>query len=206
MDITDALAPKSDQLDAIELVAPRTFTIDTGSKLGTRDDDGQAVVEVNLVDFPRVWRPSKGMLDAIVAIWGTNAKEWAGHQVTLYNDPEVTFGRDKVGGIRISHMSGIDKTRQVQIRGRGRGARKLPWRIEPIATTPAPAPEPSEADVAACTDTEQLRAMWQRSGDERRAQIQARVNELAAPVAQPDAAPDDADTDPGAPWGEGESA
>ena len=137
MDITEALAPKSDQLDAIELVHPRTFTIDAGSRLGRRDDDGQAVVEVRLVDFPRVWRPSKGMLDVIVAVWGTNAKEWAGHQVTLYNDTEVTFGKDKVGGIRISHMSGIDKTTTVQIRGRGRGARKLPWRIEPIAAPKA---------------------------------------------------------------------
>lgn len=139
MDITDALAPKSDQLDAIELVRPRTFTIDAGSRLGRRDDDGQAVVEVRLVDFPRVWRPSKGMLDVIAAVWGTNAKEWAGHQVTLYNDTEVTFGKDKVGGIRISHMSGIDKTTTVQIRGRGRGARKLPWRIEPIAAPKAQA-------------------------------------------------------------------
>ena len=179
MDITDALAPKSDQLDAVELVTPRTFTIDTGSKLGRRDDDGQAVVDVRLVDFPRVWRPSKGMLDVIVAIWGTNAKEWVGRQVTLYNDRDVTFGKDKVGGIRISHMSGIDKPTTVQIRGRGRGARKLPWRIEPIAAPAAPA-EPTEAEVAACTDLDTLRDMHRRSGDERRAQILARVEEIKA--------------------------
>ena len=61
MDITDALAPKSDQLDAVELVNPRTFTIDTGSRLGTRE--GATVAEIRLVGFPRVWRPSKGMLD-----------------------------------------------------------------------------------------------------------------------------------------------
>lgn len=178
MDITDALAPKSDQLDAVELVAPRTFTIDTGSKLGRRDDDGQAVVEVRLVDFPRVWRPSKGMLDAIVAVWGTNAKEWAGHSVTLYNDRDVTFGKDKVGGIRISHMSGIDKPTTVQIRGRGRGARKLPWRIDPIA---APTPEPTEADVAACTDLDALRDMWKRTTNpDLHALITARKDELTA--------------------------
>lgn len=178
MDITDALAPKSDQLDAVELVAPRTFTIDHGSKLGRRDDDGQAVVEVKLVDFPRVWRPSKGMLDAIVQVWGTNAKEWAGHQVTLYNDTDVTFGKDKVGGVRISAMSGIDKPTTVQIRGRGRGARKLPWRIDPIA---APVPEPTEADVAACTDLDTLRDLWKRTtSPERQAQITKRGDEIKA--------------------------
>ncbi|HEY4753477.1 MAG TPA: hypothetical protein VIH37_09340, partial [Candidatus Limnocylindrales bacterium] len=69
MDITDALAPTSDQLDAVELVNPRTFTIDTGSALGKRE--GKTVAEVRLVDFPRVWRPSKGMLDVLAACWGT---------------------------------------------------------------------------------------------------------------------------------------
>ena len=177
MDITDALAPKSDQLDAVELVAPRTFTIDHGSKLGRRDDDGQAVVEVKLVDFPRVWRPSKGMLDAIVQVWGTNAKEWAGHQVTLYNDTDVTFGKDKVGGVRISAMSGIDKPTTVQIRGRGRGARKLPWRIEPIA---AQQPAPTPADVAACTDLDALRDMYARSSPDVQALILKRKDELSA--------------------------
>lgn len=135
MDITSALAPKSDQLDAIELVNPRTFTIDTGSRLGNRE--GQAVVEIRLVDFPRVWRPSKGMLDVLVAVWGTNAAEWVGKSITLYNDADVTFGKDKVGGVRIAAMSGIEKETTVSIRGRGQGARKMPWRIQPLADAPA---------------------------------------------------------------------
>lgn len=41
-------------------------------------------------------------------------------------------------------------------------------------------PEPTEAEVAACNDTAVLRGMWSRSGDERRAQIKARVDELNA--------------------------
>ena len=130
MDITDALAPTSDQLDAVELVNPRTFTIDTGSSLGKRE--GKIVAEIRLVDFPRVWRPSKGMLDVLAACWGTDAKQWVGHRVTVYNDPEVMFGRDKVGGIRISHLSHIDKARVVTIRASGAG-RKQPWRVEPLA-------------------------------------------------------------------------
>lgn len=179
MDITDALAPKSDQLDAVELVAPRTFTIDSGSRLGNRE--GQAVVEVRLVDFPRVWRPSKGMLDAIVAVWGTNAKEWAGNQITLYNDRDVTFGKDKVGGIRIAAMTGIDKPTTVQIRGRGQGARKQPWRIEPIASAPQRPTDPTAAEIAACIDLTALRDLWTRATtDETKAAITARKDELEA--------------------------
>ena len=174
MDITDALAPTSDQLDAIELVNPRTFMIGTGSALGKRDN--KTVAEIRFSDFPRVWRPSKGMLDVLASCWGTDAKQWVGHSVTVYNDPEVMFGRDKVGGIRISHLSHIDKARVVTIRASGAG-RRQPWHVEPLIEAKA-ATEPTAAQVAASTDADALRAMWQASGVERRAQIEARVAEL----------------------------
>lgn len=133
MDITDALAPVSDQLDAIELVNPRTFTIDSGSSLGKRD--GKTVAEIRLVGFPRVWRPSKGMLDVLAACWGTDAKQWVGHRVTLYNDTKVMFGPNKVGGVRISHLSHIDKARTVTIRASGVG-RKQQWPVKPLPQSP----------------------------------------------------------------------
>ena len=187
MDITDALAPKSDQLDAVELVNPRTFTIDTGSRLGTRE--GATVAEIRLVGFPRVWRPSKGMLDVLAKCWGTDGKAWAGRSVTLYNDPEVTFGKDKVGGIRISHLSHIDGPVTVMIRGRGQGARKIAWPVKPL-TVAAPPPPPAAMtleDVAATTDTDTLRTAWQGSPPDVRAAIEARVAEIAA-LAQGDTA------------------
>lgn len=159
MDITDALAPTSDQLDAVELVQPRTFTIAEGSRLGNRD--GKTVAEIRLEGFPRVWRPSKGMLDVLARCWGTDGKEWVGHSVTLYNDPEVKFGNDKVGGIRISHLSHIDGPTVVPIRGTGRGARKIMWKVEPLtaqAPPPAAAPTgPTLEQVAATTDVATLR-------------------------------------------------
>jgi hypothetical protein len=186
MDITDALAPTSDQLDAVELVNPRTFTIDTGSALGKRE--GKTVAEIRLVDFPRVWRPSKGMLDVLAACWTTDAKQWVGHRVTVYNDPDVMFGRDKTGGVRISHLSHIDKARSVTIRASGAG-KKQSWHVEPLPdTTPARPPvEPTAEDVATCTDPAVLRGMWKTSGPERRAQITARVAELAALTPTPPA-------------------
>ena len=175
MDITDALAPNSDQLDAIELVNPRTFTIDTGSRLGRRG--GKVVYEIRLVDFDRVWRPSKGMLDVLAACWGTDGNQWVGRRVTLYNDPTVTYGNETPGGVRISHLSGIDEPRTVSIRGRGAGNR-IPWPVEPLPDAPAPLPEPTEAEVKASTDVDELREWHRRSGPERRAQIEARAGEL----------------------------
>lgn len=130
MDITQALAPNSDQIDAIELVEPRTFTIDTGSRIGKRDN--KTVAEIRLVEVDRVWRPSKGMLDVLAACWGTKGDQWPGKRVTLYNDPEVMFGKDKVGGVRISHLSDIPAARDVQIRGAGATGRKRSWHVEPL--------------------------------------------------------------------------
>jgi len=186
MDITPALAPTSDQLDAVELVKPRTFTIDTGSALGTRE--GKKVAEIRLVDFDRVWRPSKGMLDVLAACWGTDAKAWVGHRVTVYNDPDVMFGRERTGGVRISHLSHIDKARDVTIRAAGAG-RKQKWHVEPL-TESAPAPRaqessaPTDETVATCTDRAVLREWWQAHPDWRDV-IQQRVAELDA-LAQQD--------------------
>ena len=177
MDITDALAPASDQLDAVELVNTRTFTIDSGSALGSRD--GKTVAEIRLVNFPRVWRPSKGMLDVRAACCGTDAKKWVGRSVTVYNDPEVLFGKDKVGGVRISHLSHIDGARTVTIRGSGAG-RKKQWPVEPLTDMPAPASpsEPTAADVAACDDADVLRDMWKSAKPAMRKVIEARVAEI----------------------------
>ena len=185
MDITDALAPTSDQLDAVELVNPRTFTIAEGSRLGSRD--GKTVAEISLAGFPRVWRPSKGMLDVLARCWGTDGKAWVGRSVTLYNDPEVAFGKDKVGGIRISHLSHIDGPTTVPIRGRGQGARKIQWKVEPLR---AAAPRPAActlADVEASTSEAELRAWWNAEPDLRPA-IEARVGALKATEAAEDGA------------------
>lgn len=175
MDITEALAPKSDQLDAVELVAPRTFTIDTGSKLGTRE--GRKVAEIRLVDFDRVWRPSKGMLDVLAACWGIDGKQWVGRSVTLYCDPSVMYGPDKVGGIRISHLSHIDEPRTVTIRANGVG-RKRSWRVDPLTEAAPVLSEPTPQQVAECADVDRLRSWLPVSRPVVQDRIKARVAEL----------------------------
>ena len=129
MDITDSLAPASDQLDAIELVAgPRTFVIETVSA-GSVDQP----VQVHLAGFPRVWRPSKGMRRVLAAGWGTDASTWAGRRVTLYFEPDVTFGKDRPGGTRVSHMSDLKGGKRLSIPllvSRGKSAM---FNVEPLA-------------------------------------------------------------------------
>ena len=172
MDISETLAPTSDQLDAVDLVGgARTFTVTNVSK-----GSAEQPVQVHLAEFPRVWRPGKSMRRVLAAGWGNDASKWTGRRVELFCDPSVQFGGAAVGGTRISGMSHIDKALKVPLLiKRGKSA---VFTVQPLPDEPQQQPEPTEAEVAECTDTDVLREMWQRSGDERRAQIMARKAEL----------------------------
>lgn len=147
MDLTKALAPKSDQLDFADLdgSAPQVFTITSVSENGSELADQQPV-NIGLAEFPRVWRPSKGMLRVLADNWGKDVKVWIGRQVELYGDPDVYFGKEKRGGTRISRLSHISKKNKTLINPRGgRGAY---WEVSPLPASPAAAPEPSPEELA----------------------------------------------------------
>ena len=111
MDLTESIAPKSDQLDAVDLLSgPRTFTIEKVSK-----NNAEQPFNFHLAEFPRVWRPGLSMRRVIVAAWGSGAAAYVGKRLTLYCDMSVMFGGEAVGGSRISHMSGIDKPLKVPL-------------------------------------------------------------------------------------------
>ena len=194
MDMTDSIAPVSDQLDAVDLLTgPRTFTITEVGKGSVEQP-----VDIHLAEFPRVWRPSKSMRRVLVAAWGPDASAYVGRRVTLYCDDAVMFGKDRVGGTRISHLSDLKGGKRLSVPlliSRGKSAM---FTVEPLVeaapTKPtrkaAESAEPTVAQVAACTDVGALKVMYDAAGSpEMRAQIRARKAELNAPT--PAAAPDD---------------
>src|SRR5690349_9536230 len=111
------------------------------------------------------------MRRVLAACWGTDASEWAGRRVTLYCDPEVMFGKDKVGGTRISHLSNIDKPKSIPLLvSRGKSAT---FRVQPLA-------EPTGVpDDGTQTRLENLRAEWMTASDDRKAEIEAEVSKLS---------------------------
>lgn len=161
MDISDTLAPKSDQLDAVDLLGgPQTFTI-----MGVSKGNAEQPVQISLAEFPRVWRPGKSMRRVLAACWGTDASVYVGRRVTLYCDETVMFGNDRVGGTRISHLSHIDGPKSVPLLvKRGKSAT---YKVDPLPDAPAVDPQ-----VAA------LRAEWTKATPERRAEIEAEVAAL----------------------------
>jgi hypothetical protein len=153
MDLTQSIAPRSDQLNADDLMAgPVTVTIQEVTE-GTPEQP----VDVHLVEYPgRPYKPSKSMRRILVAAWGKEASAFAGRRLTLVRNPEITFGRDKVGGIEIAEMSHLAKPLTVALTAT-RGKRKN--------FTVAPLAEPVQQDWLAIAaqaegDPDTLRAIW----------------------------------------------
>lgn len=105
MDLSDTIKPKSDQLNADDLISkPLTVTIERVTRA-----DGDQPVALFLQGDYMPYKPCKSMRRVLVAAWGNDGKAWEGRSMTLYCDPEVMFGGVKVGGIRISHLSDIER-------------------------------------------------------------------------------------------------
>lgn len=154
---------KTDQLNYEDFLGgvTRVVTI-TGVKKGTKEQQYDIAIEGDT----RVWRPAVTVLKLLVAAWGDDATTWAGRRVELYGDPTVTFGRDVVGGIRVSRMSHIEKPLTVSLT-ETRGRRKV-HTVDPLPDT-----DPTEARLAA------LRAEWDAGVDEaRKVEIEAEVARL----------------------------
>jgi len=144
MDISSMLVGKSDQLDNVDLLAgPLDFTITAVS----RGADDQPL-NITLAEYDRPWRPGLTMRRLLAHIWGPEADVYIGRRVRLYRDPEVSFGKDKTGGTRLSHASHIERRVTVSLpTSKGKfGA----FTVEPLAdATPALTKVPSNAELLA---------------------------------------------------------
>src|SRR5690625_5145898 len=107
MDLSHTIVPKSDQLNADDLIAGNITIKVTDIKAS--DSPDQPVIIHYENDNGRPYKPCKSMRRVLIQAWGANGKQWIGKSMTLYRDPDVKFGGQAVGGIRISHLSDIDR-------------------------------------------------------------------------------------------------
>jgi hypothetical protein len=157
MDLTESIAPRSDQVNADDLIAgPQTYTIRE-----VIAGKAESPFDFLLVETDRAYRPSKTMRRVIVNAWGPEASAYSGRRLTLYREPTIKFGGATVGGIRISHMSHIDGRVEVQ-------AQVTRGKREKFVVQPLP-------DL---TPADKLRAEWKTADPERRAAIEAEVAAL----------------------------
>jgi hypothetical protein len=167
MDMSEFVAPKSDQLNSDDLIAgPRTIRI---TKVKANEGSKEQPINVYFDgDDGKPYRPCLSMRRVMIAVWGPDASHYIGRSMTLYRDPSVTWGGLEVGGIRISHLSHIEREMTMALTATKK-ARK-PYTVKPLvvqsrAAEPAPADRVQAgvdallADIAGAEDVAALLAV-----------------------------------------------
>lgn len=160
MDISRTVEPRSDQLNFDDVASDVLIITVTEVKSGTPDQP----VHLHNAEFPgRPYKPAKSMRRVLIAAWGKDASAWVGRSLTLYGDPDVKFGGQAVGGIRIAAMSHIEKPVTVSLTvTRGKRA---PFTVQPLATGPDPAQvEAAVGELSAAESLPALKAAWDLAG------------------------------------------
>lgn len=134
VDLTKTIAPKTDQLNADDLLGGKTKTIKiTGVREYSSSDQP---IGINYEgDNGKPWKPCLGMRRVLIELWGQDAareadKSYRGRMVTLYRDPDVKFGNAVMGGIRISHASDIKSDKKIALTVSR--ARRIEFVVKPL--------------------------------------------------------------------------
>lgn len=171
IDVSDTIQAKSDQLNAVDIAgAPITITITSVSKSNSPD---QPLTVHYSGDNGRPFKPSKTCRRILVQAWGKDANNWIGKRATLFCDPKVRWAGQEIGGVRISHMSGIDKTMNLQLPvSRGK--------YDKYTINPLPDQSPQENIKTQYTDEQLAKDLpnMQKSLDEGRSSNEDFINHL----------------------------
>lgn len=156
-DMTSTIVPKSDQLNADDLISgPITVKI-TGVTI--RGGQEQPVSIHYEGDNGKPYKSCKSMNRVLVMAWGKDSSKYVGRSMTLYRDPGVKWGGMDVGGIRISHMTDIPEKLTFALTAT-KGSRK-PYSVLPLVAERAPEPSPEIiAAINACASLDDLGKLW----------------------------------------------
>ena len=145
-DMRPTIIPKSDQLNADDLIGREMTITITGVEI--RGGQEQPVSIHFEGDGGKPYKACKSMCRVMVSLWGADSSKYVGRSMTLYRDPTVKWGGMEVGGIRISHMSDIEKTMTMALTMTR--ANKKPFTVRPLArelaskaTARASSPQPA---------------------------------------------------------------
>jgi hypothetical protein len=189
LDVTQAIMPKSDQLNADSLIGgPITIKI-TNVEVNAGAD--QPIVIHYEGENGRPWKPSKTSARCLAVIWGANASQWIGMSCELYNDPTVTWGGAAVGGVRVSKIEGIDAPRQLSMtKTRGK---KSTITLQPLIVNAKADAEPvveinveeaqDEVRNVAESGKDAFRVWWKDNADKREA-VKPIMDEIKAIIDQ----------------------
>lgn len=161
--LKDTIIPKSDQLNAEQLIGgSMTITV-----TDVRRGDGDQPVSIHYAnDQGRPFKPCKTMRKILIFAWGDDGRTWAGKSMTIFCDPEVKFGGVKVGGIRISHLTHIERDMAVSLNTtKGKKGEFVIKKLPPIRSKDALI---DLLRIAAMEGSQTLIRVWQKLPSEER--------------------------------------
>lgn len=147
-DMLKTIVPKSNQLNADDLIGGRTITIRI-SKVSIAAGDQPVALNYE-GDNGKPYMPGKSMRRVLVHVWGSDANKYVGRSMTLFRDDTVKFGGVDVGGIRISHMSHLDSPMTVALTASK--AKRAPFTVKPM-NVGAPSSQPLDNETIALRGT-----------------------------------------------------
>lgn len=113
MDLSKTIIPKSDQLNADDLISgSKTIKI---RNIKGGEDDAQPVSIYFYGDNNKPFKPCKSMRRVLVQLWGSDSLVFHGRRLTIYRDDTVKWAGVETGGIRISHASHILESTRVLV-------------------------------------------------------------------------------------------
>ena len=113
MDLSKTIIPKSDQLNADDLIAGSKIIKIRDIKGGS--DEAQPVNIYFYGDNNKPFKPCKSVRRILVQLWGADGLQYIGRRLTIYRDDTVKWAGVEIGGIRISHASHIENATRVLV-------------------------------------------------------------------------------------------
>lgn len=129
MDLSKTIIPKSDQLNADDLISGAKTIKIRDIKFGA--DDTQPVNIYFYGDNNKPFKPCKSVRRILVQLWGADGSQYIGRRITLFRDDSVKWAGVEVGGIRVSHASHIENATRVLVTTAKN--KRTPMTIEPLS-------------------------------------------------------------------------
>lgn len=108
-DISALLVAKSDQINAADLPRGVSIVARIVSTQVSAGAEQKMTVRLERLDgLPvKLFRPCLGMQRLMAEAWGTKRSAYVDRVLRLETDPDVTYGKEKTGGVRITGMSDV---------------------------------------------------------------------------------------------------
>jgi hypothetical protein len=150
-DIRSTIIPRSDQLNFDQLILGPVVVTVTHVTAGNAE---QPIVVHYEGENGRPYKPGLTMRRILALGWGSDSEQWVGRSMELYGDPTIRFGKETVGGIRISRMSHIPKAIEASLAvTKGKKAMN---RVEPLRMSEAL--QTAMSAIASATDNATMKA------------------------------------------------